>query len=97
MSDSSKTTTDHDTIRTWAEERGGKPAAVAATGSQDEPGIIRIDFPGYSGEDSLKEISWEEWFAAFDDNNLALVYQDTTADGERSNFNKVVSREGASG
>lgn len=92
MSGSSNTTTDHDTIRKWAEERGGKPSAVAATGSTDDPGIIRIDFPGYSGEDSLEEISWEEWFSAFEENNLALVYQDTTADGEQSNFNKIVSR-----
>lgn len=93
MSDSSTTTTDHDTIRRWAEDRGGKPSAVAATGSADDPGIIRIDFPGYSGEGSLQEISWDEWFEAFEENNLALVYQETTADGEKSNFNKIVSRE----
>ena len=93
MSSSSTTTTDHETIRAWAQERGGKPAAVAATGSDDDPGIIRIDFPGYSGDDSLEEISWEEWFTAFEENNLALVYQETTADGEQSNFNKLVSRD----
>ncbi len=93
MASSSNTTTDHDTIRNWVEERGGKPAAVAATGSGDDPGIIRIDFPGYSGEDSLEEISWDEWFEAFEENNLAFVYQDTTADGEPSNFNKLVSRD----
>ncbi len=93
MASSSNTTTDHDTIRNWVEERGGKPAAVAATGSRDDPGIIRVDFAGYSGEDSLEEISWDEWFEAFEENNLAFVYQDTTADGERSNFNKLVSRD----
>lgn len=93
MSSSSNTTTDHDTIRKWAEERGGKPAAVSATSSDDDAGIIRIDFPGYSGEGSLEEISWDEWFAAFEENNLALVYQEETADGERSNFNKLVSRD----
>ena len=30
---SSKTTTDHDEIRRWAEERGGRPAHVKDTGS----------------------------------------------------------------
>jgi hypothetical protein len=55
--------------------------------------MIRLDFPGFSGEGSLEEISWEEFFNAFDKNQLALVYQETTAEGQRSNFNKLVSRE----
>ena len=90
------TTTDHDEIRRWAEARGAKPARVVNTGSEDpdeDPGIIRLDFPGYSGAGSLEEITWDEWFQAFDDGQLALVYQDTTADGERSNFNKLVGRD----
>jgi hypothetical protein len=29
-------TTDHDTIRRWAEQRGGHPATVAATREGDE-------------------------------------------------------------
>ena len=89
----SQTTTDHDQIRKWAEARGGKPSAVKGTGGGDDPGIIRIDFPGYSGEGSLEEISWDEFFEKFDENNLALVFQEETAGGEKSNFNKLVSRE----
>lgn len=91
----SRTTTDHEEIRRWAEARGARPAAVKGTGSGSEPGMIRLDFPGYSGADSLQEISWDEWFRAFDDNDLALVYQDTTADGARSNFNKLIGRDTA--
>ncbi|HET9947938.1 MAG TPA: hypothetical protein VFQ22_03315, partial [Longimicrobiales bacterium] len=56
-------------------------------------GIIRIDFPGYSGDDSLVEVEWDDWFEKFDEADLAFVYQDETADGEVSNFNKLVSRE----
>jgi hypothetical protein len=44
----------------------------------------------------LQHISWDDWFAAFDENELALVVQDTTADGKPSNFNKLVSRESVS-
>lgn len=91
----SQTTTDHDTIRRWAEERGGTPAEVESTARGDETGIIRIDFPGFSGEGKLKPISWEEWFQKFDASGLALVYQETTARGQRSNFNKLVARETA--
>jgi hypothetical protein len=89
----STSTTDHMEIRRWVEARGGRPAAVSRTRSDDDPGIIRIDFPGYSGEDSLESISWEEWFQKFEDGNLALVFQETTGEGERSNFNRLVKRD----
>lgn len=90
---SSRVLTDHDEIRRWAEERGAKPATVRNTHTDDNIGIIRLDFPGYSGEGSLEEIEWDEWFDNFDDHNLALIVQDQTAEGEESNFNKLVSRD----
>ena len=88
----SKTTTDHEEIKKWAEARGAKPSCVKSTGGSDDAGVIRLNFPGYSGEDSLEEISWDEFFKKFDASKLALIYQEKTADGERSNFNKLVSR-----
>jgi len=90
---SSRVLTDHDEIRSWAEERDARPSAVQRTHTDDSVGIIRLDFPGYSGENSLEEIEWDEWFDKFDDNNLALIVQDQTAGGEKSNFNKIVSRD----
>ncbi len=92
MSNLTKTTHDHDEIRKWAEQRGGKPTHVKGTGSADDPGILRIDFPGYSGEGKLEPISWDEFFEKFDAQELALIYQEKTAEGEKSNFNKIVSR-----
>jgi hypothetical protein len=92
---SAQPVTDHQKIRRWAEARGAKPACVRGTGGKADPGMIRLDFPGFSGSDSLQEISWDEWFKAFDDNNLALLIQEETASGEKSNFNKLVSRETA--
>lgn len=56
-------------------------------------GMIRIDFPGFSGGESLEEISWDDWFEKFDERNLALLVQDETAQGRESNFNKLVSRD----
>ncbi len=87
---SSKQTTDHDEIRTWVEERGGKPARVEGTGSGDDQGVLRIDFAG--DDDQLEEISRDDWLRAFDEDDLAFVYQDETSDGEASRFNKLVSR-----
>jgi hypothetical protein len=89
---SSLTTTDHDTIRTWAEARGGSPATVAGTGDGDEAGVLRIDFPGYSGEDRLEHISWDEFFEKFDEKKLAFLYQEETSKGTESRFFKLVSR-----
>jgi hypothetical protein len=92
VSNLTKTTHDHDEIQKWAEARGGKPTHVKGTGGAHDPGILRIDFPGYSGEGKLEPISWEEFFEKFDAQGLALIYQEKTAEGERSNFNKIVSR-----
>src|SRR5436305_7283247 len=91
----SKTTTDHEEIRHWAEDRGGKPACVRRTGSANDAGVLRLNFPGYTSDNSLQEIPWEEFFQKFDSNGLALVFQEQTASGERSNFNKLVKRETA--
>src|SRR5438270_2865422 len=90
---SSRVTTDHEEIRRWAEERGGAPSHVKRTGREDDPGILRIDFPGYSGAGSLEPLSWDQWFQKFDEQGLALLFQETTANGQPSNFNKIVSRE----
>jgi len=87
----SKTTTEHDEIRRWVEERGGRPARVTETGSNGDPGILRIEYPGRGDDERLEEISWDEWFQAFEDNNLAFVYQEET-DGGESRFSKLVSR-----
>jgi hypothetical protein len=95
MSNLSKTTTDHEEIRKWAEERGGKPTHVKGTGGANDPGILRIDFPGYTGDGKLEPISWDEFFKKFDEQELALTYQDKTADGQKSNFNKLISRHAA--
>ena len=95
MAGESRTTTNHDEIRKWAEARGGKPATVKRTGGNDEVGVLRIDFPGYSGEDTLEEITWDEFFRKFDEKNLAFLYQDTTASGGESRFYKFVSRDTA--
>ncbi|MBB4637718.1 hypothetical protein [Longimicrobium terrae] len=92
---SAHTTTDHDFIRRWVEERGGTPSHVKRTGDKEDPGILRIDFPGYSGKDSLEEISWEEFFEKFEENGLALLHRDMKGDdGELDRFNKLISRKG---
>jgi hypothetical protein len=93
MSSSSKTTTDHEEIKRWVEERGGHPAVVKGTEGKRTGGVLRIDYPGFSGEDTLEEVTWEEFFEVFDDNNLAFLYQEETKDGGQSRFSKLIDRD----
>jgi hypothetical protein len=85
------TTTDHNEIRRWIESHGGRPAAVAATMKADDAGILRVDFG--PPEDSLEEISWDDFFDTFEDRELAFLYQDKGDDGGASRFFKFVSRD----
>ena len=86
----SVTTTKHDTIRKWAEERGGRPATVRATEEDGHAGILRIDFD--PDQKSLDPIDWNEFFRKFDESDLAFLYQDRTKDGKISRFHKFVHR-----
>lgn len=92
MAAESRTTVDHDEIRTWVEQHDGVPARVVGTESQEGAGVLRIDFPGGATEDELEQMSWDDWFAAFEDNQLAFLYQPRKDDGEVSTFVKLVER-----
>ncbi len=88
------TTTDHAAIRRWVEARGGRPARVAAS-AKGEPGsgsggILRIDFR--EPDEALEELSWDDFFRILDENRLAFLHQDKTADGSTSRFFKFVAR-----
>jgi hypothetical protein len=87
----SKTTTDRNVIRKWVEERGGTPARVKGTDEDGGSGILRIDYEGFSGEDTLEEITWEEFFEGFEENKLAFLYDED----EESRFSKLISRDSA--
>jgi hypothetical protein len=84
---SANTTTNHDQIRKWAESRDGHPAMIKTKG---KGGVLRIDFG--EPEENLQEVSWDEFFKVFDENDLAFLYQDETSSGGTSRFNKFVER-----
>lgn len=84
-------TTNHETIRKWAEKKGGKPAAVARTHQGGDVGIVRIMFPNapQSEHQALTEISWDEFFEEFEQRKLALLYE------EDGLFSKIIGRDTA--
>ena len=83
----SRTTTDHEEIQRWIQDRGGTPTRVEGTN------LLRVDYPGFSGEQTLEPLDWNEFFRIFDENNLAFLYQENTKDGEESRFSKFVDRD----
>lgn len=85
--------TEREEIIRWAESRGARPACVRDGSYIDDVGMIRFDFPDYSGRESLKRISWDEWFERFEKENLALVVEDQTPAGSTSDFNQLANRE----
>jgi hypothetical protein len=55
----------------------------------DHLGVLRIDFGGDSK--NLRQVSWDEWFETFDTRRLNFIYQETTSDGNQSNFFRLES------
>jgi hypothetical protein len=88
MASGAKTTTNRGLIKKWIEDRNGKPACVKGTGGKDDVGLLRVNFPG-GAEDSLEDISWDDFFRKFEESNLAFLYDDD----ENSTFNKFIKRE----
>ena len=86
------TTRDHDVIRRWAEERGGRPSDVEGTGEDGGAGVLRLDFQ--DPDDRLEEISWDAFFETFDRSDVDFLYQERTSDGEVSRFHKFVRKDG---
>jgi hypothetical protein len=78
-------TTDHAVIRQWAKARKAVPSTVAGTEHGGHLGVLRFDFPGYSG-DRLTPVEWDEWLATFDKRRLNFIYQQRQSNGRRSNF-----------
>jgi hypothetical protein len=81
-----QTTTDHDTIRKWAEAREGRPARVKGTGDAKDAGLLRLDFG--KPEENLEAITWDEFFEKFEESELALLYEDEP----ENRFSKLVRR-----
>lgn len=78
----SKKTTNHQTIKNWAQAHNANPAIVNA--KSGDTSILRFDLAGQN--DDLHIINWEHFFELFEANELALLYESD------SNFNKFIGR-----
>lgn len=67
---------------------------VRGTGNENDPGILRINFPGGAGEESLEHMSWDDWFEKLEQNDPAFPNQGEKPRGEESAFyeSKLIKR-----
>jgi hypothetical protein len=87
-----ETTTDHGFIRAWAEARDGRPGLLEGRISASGAPLLCFDFG--TPEPGLQEIAWDEFFAIFEADRLALEFRETP--GLVSRFYKLVRRAEAS-
>ncbi len=85
---SDETTIDHGFIRAWAEARDGRPALLEGRVSASGAPLLRFDFG--TPEPGLREVSWDEFFAIFEGDRLALEFREVP--GQMSRFYKLVVR-----
>ena len=91
--ETTKTTTNHENIKRWVEDRGGHPARVKGTNEKSGSGVLVIDYPGNSGTQTLEAITWDEFFKGFEENKLAFLYADARKTDSQSRFSKLINRD----
>lgn len=94
--------TDHEEIRDWAAARAGTPAIQESDPTVRNSSVLRLVFgqQAYIDTDQperpettggLELVEWDEWFALFDERELALVVSKEVP-GQRDEFHEIVRR-----
>ena len=91
--------TDREAIRQWVIARGGNPVLMDVAEGAHTRTILQLTFgqhalnaDGNEGPDRVggfQLVSWEEWFAALDAGNLALMVSDDPSGGNEAEFSFV--------
>ena len=90
-------------IRQWAAARGGNPMLMDTPDGTDSRTLLQLTFgqhaintEGNEGPDRIggfQLVSWEDWLAALEDNNLALRVSDDPSGGNEAEFEFVPKDE----
>lgn len=72
---------DYDEIRAWIEEHGGQPATLkeASENGEESSDMLHIAFGPLTPD--MEEMGWDEFFERFENENLALEYDDEETEG----------------
>ena len=101
-----KILTEPGAIRQWTEARGGNPILLDVPDPvAGERSLIQLTFDQHAlnadhneGADPMtpgfRLVDWDEWFAAFEDQGLALVVGDDMSEGRQIDY-RIMSRKEA--
>lgn len=91
--------TDRQEIREWASARAGNPMLMDTPDGTGSRTLLQLTFGQHAlntdnneGPDRVggfQLVSWDEWFAALDDNKLALRVSDDPSGGNEAEFEFV--------
>ena len=95
----SKMLTDRGAIREWVIARGGNPVLMDVPDGSKTRTVLQLSF-GQASLNSLSNegpdriggfelVSWEEWFTALENGNLALMVSDDPSGGNEAEFSFV--------
>ena len=68
------TSTDHETIKTWAEKHNGVPGVVEKATTANDSRPLAIIWPENRKDNNLREVSWDTFFDHFELRQLALQH-----------------------
>jgi len=83
-------TTDHFIIQDWAEYRYGHPARIKNFEDVFYHGGLVVHFEDDEPDLDIEDISWEEFFHIFDDNNMVFMFSRNKPSGNLSYFYRLV-------
>lgn len=93
-----------DDIRQWVEARGGYPMLMDVPEGTSNRTLLQLTFGQHALNSDNNEgpdriggfhlVSWEEWFAALEEGQLALRVSDDPAGGNEAEF-EFVAKDGA--
>ncbi len=88
----SEPTTNHSEIRHWAQKNNAIPAEILPHRVDSEPATLRFLLPGeIVTPTGITELSWEDFFAKFDELGLTFVY-----DNDSTGYNEILQMESRS-
>jgi hypothetical protein len=91
--------TDREAIRQWVIARGGNPVLMDVPDGSKTRTVLQLSFgqdilnadanEGPDRIDGFQLVSWEEWFVALENGNLALLVSDDPSGGNEAEFSFV--------
>ena len=91
--------TEREDIREWAAARGGNPMLMEVPTGTGSRSVLQLTFgqealnaDGNEGPDRIdgyELVSWDDWFAALEKNELAISVSDDPAGGNEAEFTFV--------